>query len=102
MMPPAGGWLGVEAAGTDLQLRPLRGRVEGKNTGKNILVRPLAGVGEIGAALVGRGNLNQPLNESDLLRGRVGNNIGQTSDQQLQSLALTQHVVGSVPAGKEI
>ncbi len=99
---PDGASLPVEAAATDLQLRPLRGRVEGKNTGKNIVVRSLAGVGEIGAVLVGRGSLNQPLSESDLLRERVGNNIGLASDQQLASLALTQRIVVSVPAGREI
>jgi hypothetical protein len=102
LMTPDGLSMPVEAAATDLQLRPLRGRVEGKNTGKNIVVRSLTGVGEIGAALVGRGSLNQPLSEGDLLRERIGNNIGQASDQQLQSLALTQRIVVSVPAGRKI
>lgn len=102
MMMPDGASVEVEAAATDLQLRPLRGRVEGKNTGKNIVIRSLAGVGEIGAALVGRGSLNQPLSGSDLLRERVSNNIGQASDQQLSSLALTQRIVVSMPAGREI
>jgi type IV secretory pathway VirB10-like protein len=102
MMMPDGASVPVDAAATDLKLRPLRGRVEGKNTGKNIVIRSLAGVGEIGAALVGRGSLNQPLSESDLLRERVSNNIGQASDQQLSSLALTQRIVVSVPAGREI
>jgi type IV secretory pathway VirB10-like protein len=102
LMMPDGSSMPVEAAATDLQLRPLRGRVEGKNTGKNIVVRSLTGVGEIGAALVGRGSLNQPFSEGDLLRERIGNNIGQASDQQLQSLALTQRIVVSVPAGREI
>jgi type IV secretory pathway VirB10-like protein len=102
LMMPDGTSMQVEAAATDLQLRPLRGRVEGKNTGKNIVIRSLAGVGEIGAALVGRGSLNQPLSESDLLRERVSTNIGQASDQQLSSLALTQRIVVSVPAGREI
>jgi hypothetical protein len=102
LMMPDGSSMPVEAAATDLQLRPLRGRVEGKNTGKNIVVRSLTGVGEIGAALVGRGSLNQPFSEGDLLRERIGNNIGQASDQQLQSLALTQRIVVSVTAGREI
>lgn len=92
----------LEAAATDLQLRPLRGKVEGKHTGKNILVRSFAGVGEIAATRVGRGSLNQPLSEGDLLRERVSNNIGQASDQTIANLAVTERLVVSVPAGTEI
>lgn len=92
----------IEAAATDLQLRPLRGKVQGKNTGKNILVRSLAGVGEAMATLVGQGSLNQPLNEADLLRGRVVSNIGQASDQEVERLAVTERIVVSIPAGMEI
>jgi hypothetical protein len=99
---PDGSSVSLEAAATDLQLRPLRGKVEGKHTGKNILVRSLAGVGEIAATLVGRGSLNQPLSEGDLLRERVSNNIGQASDQTVASLAVTEHIVVSVPAETEI
>jgi hypothetical protein len=99
---PDGSSVKLEAAATDLALRPLRGKVEGKNTGKNILVRTFAGVGEIAATLVGQGSLNQPLSEADLLRGRVANNIGQASDQTVANLAITQRIVVSVPAGTEI
>jgi hypothetical protein len=102
LLMPDGSSVGFEAAATDLQLRPLRGKVEGKHTGKNILVRSFAGVGEIAATLVGRGSLNQPLSEGDLLRDRVSNNIGQASDQTVANLALTEHVVVSVPADTEI
>lgn len=99
---PDGSTVSLEAAATDLQLRPLRGTVEGKHTGKNILVRSFSGVGEIAASLVGRGSLNQPLSESDLLRERVSNNIGQSSDQTVANLALTEQIVVSVPADTEI
>lgn len=99
---PDGSSVSLDAAATDLQLRPLRGKVEGKHTGKNILVRSFAGVGEIAATLVGRGSLNQPLSEGDLLRERVSNNIGQSSDQTIANLALTEHIVVSVPADTEI
>jgi len=102
LLMPDGSTIALEAAATDLQLQPLRGKVEGKNTGKNILVRSFAGVGEIAATLVGRGSLNQPLSESDLLRERVTNNIGQASDQTLANLALTEHIAVSVPADTEI
>jgi hypothetical protein len=83
-------------------MRSLWGAVEGKHTGKNIVVRSFAGVGEIAATLVGRGSLNQPLSEGDLLRERVSNNIGQASDQTVANLALTEHIVVSVPAAIEI
>jgi hypothetical protein len=102
LLMPDGSSVKVEAAATDPELRPLRGKVEGQHTGKNILVRSLAGVGEITATLVGRGSLNQPLSEGDLLRERITNNIGQASDQTVANLAVTEHVVVSVAAGTEI
>jgi len=97
-----GSSVNLEAAATDLQLRPLRGKVEGKHTGKNILVRSFAGVGEIAATLVGRGSLNQPFSEGDLLRERVSSNIGQASDQSVANFALSEHIVITIPAGTEI
>ena len=101
-MMPDGASNNIEATATDLQLGPLRGKLEGKHTGKNIVVRSLAGVGEIAATLAGRGSLNQPLSESDLLRERISNNIGQASDQTVANLAITERIVGSIPAGTEI
>jgi hypothetical protein len=76
--------------------------VEGKHTRKNVLVRSFAGVGEVAAALVGRGNLDQPLSEGDLLRERVSNNIGQASAQTVANLVLTEQIVVPVPADTEI
>ena len=52
--------------------------------------------------LVGRGNLNQSLSESDLLRERVSNNIGQASDEQVSRMAVTQHIVVTISAGTPI
>src|SRR6185312_4034752 len=97
-----GSTLHLEATAIDLQLKPLRGKVEGKHQGQNLLVRSLAGVGEIAATLVGRGSLNQPISESDLLRERVSNNIGQASDQTVAKLATAEHIVVSIPADTEI
>jgi hypothetical protein len=102
MLLPDGSSVSMEAAATDLALRPLKGKVEGTHTGKNILLRSFAGVGEIAATLLGRGSLNQPLSESDLLRERVSNNIGQASDEAVGRLAITEPVVVSVPANTEI
>jgi hypothetical protein len=102
LMLPDGSSISMEGAATDLELRPLKGKVEGKHTGKNILVRSLAGVGEIAATLAGRSSLNQPLSEGDLMREKVSNNIGQSSDQEVGKLAITEHLVVSVPANTEI
>jgi Bacterial conjugation TrbI-like protein len=92
----------IQAAATDLEMRSVKGKVEGKNTGKNVLVRSLSGIGQAGTMLVGRGSLNQPLSESDLIRERVSNNIGQASDEQISRLAVTARIVVSVSAGTPI
>lgn len=94
--------MAIDAVATDLSARPIRGRVEGKNTGKQTLIKAISGIGQIGSMFVGRGSLGQPLSESDLVRERIGQNIAQASDQQLNSLVVTQHVVVSVPANTAI
>jgi len=99
---PEAGTIPIDSVATDPSLHPLRGRVEGSNTGKQILVRSLTGIGEIGSLLVGRSGLNQPFSESDMLRERIGQNIGQASDQQLTALAVTQHIVVTLPANTPI
>jgi hypothetical protein len=102
LLMPDGTTVPIQAAATDLECGPLKGRVDGKNTGKNVLVRSLAGIGQAGAMLVGRGSLNQPLSESDLLRERVSNNIGEASDEQISKMAITQHIIVTVSAGTPI
>jgi hypothetical protein len=102
LLMPDGAVIPMQAAATDLNFSPLKGKVEGKNTGKNVLVRSLSGIGEVGALLVGRGSLGQPLSESDLLRERVSNNIGEASDEQISRMPVTQHVVVTISAGTPI
>src|SRR5258708_20883529 len=102
LLMPDGAVVPVEAAATDLDLRPLKGKVEGKNTGKNVLVRSLSGIGQAGAMLVGQGSLNQPLNESDLIRERVGSNVGEAGDEEVSRLAVTQHIVVTISADTPI
>ena len=48
------------------------------------------------------GNLDQPLSEEDMLRERVSNNVGEASDEQVSGLALTEHVVVTIPANTAI
>src|SRR6185437_4507024 len=102
LLMPDGSTVAIQAAATDLDLRPIKGKVEGKNTGKNVLVRSLSGIGQAGALLVGRGNLSQPFSESDVIRERVSSNIGEAGDEQISKLAITSRVVVNVSAGTPI
>lgn len=102
LMLPDGAMVPIQAVATDLDMRPLKGRVEGKNTGKNVLVRSLSGIGEAAALLLGRGSLGQPLSESDLIRERVSNNIGEASDEEISGLAITSRIVVTVSADTPI
>jgi hypothetical protein len=102
LLMPDGAVVPIEAAATDLDLRPLKGKVEGKNTGKNVLVRSLSGIGQAGSMLVGQGSLNQPLSESDLMRERLGNNVGEAGDEEVSRLAITQHIVVTISADTPI
>ncbi len=102
LMMPDGATVPIEGVATNLSLGPPKGKVEGKSTVKNVLVRSLSGIGEVGAMLVGRGNLDQPLSEEDMLRERVSNNVGEASDEQVSRLALTEHVVVTIPANTAI
>jgi hypothetical protein len=79
-----------------------KAKVEGKNTGKNVMVRALSGIGQAGAMLVGQGSLNQPLSESDLMRERVSNNVGEAGDEEVSRLAVTQHIVVTISADTPI
>jgi hypothetical protein len=102
LLMPDGASVPIQAVATDLDLRPLKGKVEGKNTGKNVLVRSLSGIGQPGSMLIGQGSLNQPLSESDLMRERIGSNIGEAGDEEVSRLAMNQHIVVTVSAGVSI
>jgi hypothetical protein len=52
--------------------------------------------------LVGQRSLNQPLNESDLIRERVGSNIGEAGDEEVSRLAVTRHIVVTISADTPI
>jgi hypothetical protein len=99
---PDGASVPIEAVATDLDFRPLKGKVEGKNTSKNLLVRSLSGIGQAGSMLLGQSSLNGPLSESDLMRERVSSNIGEAGDDEVSRLAMTQHIVVTISAGVPI
>ena len=102
LMMPDGATVPIQAVATDLEMRPLKGKVEGKNAGKNVLVRSLSGIGQVGALLLGQGSLNQPLSESDLMRERLSNNIGEASDEEISRMAITSRIVVTVSADTPI
>jgi hypothetical protein len=52
--------------------------------------------------LVGQGSLNQSLSESDLMRERVSNNVGEAGDEEVSRLAITQHIVMTISADTPI
>ena len=99
---PSGENVPISAIGATTSLQALKGQVTGKNVGRSLAVRSLAGLGEAGAMLVGQGGVNSAVSESDLIRQRAAENIGNGADQQVTSLMTTQHIVVSVPAGTEI
>jgi hypothetical protein len=99
LLMPDGASVPIEAAATGLDLWPLKGKVEGKNIGKNVLVRSLSGIGQAGSMFLGQGSLNQPLSESDLVRERVSSNIGETGDEEVSRLAVNQQIVVTLSAG---
>jgi type IV secretory pathway VirB10-like protein len=92
----------ISAIAATTSLQALKGQVTGKNAGRGLAVRALAGMGEAGAMLVGQGNVNSAVSESDLIRQRAAENIGNGADAQVMGMMLTQHIVVSVPAGTEI
>ena len=103
LLMPDGSSSSLDAVATDLRLRPLKGKVEGKNTGKNVLIRSLSGIGQLGAVFAGRsGGLDGPLSEGDLVRERLGTNIGESADQEIARLNLTERIVVSVGADTPI
>lgn len=102
LLMPDGASVPIEGAATGLDLRPLKGKVEGKNTGKNVLVRSLSGIGQAGSLFLGQGSLNQPLSESDLMRERAASNIGETGDEEISRLAVNQQIVVTVSAGTPV
>ncbi|MFL6302143.1 MAG: hypothetical protein ACJ72H_01265 [Candidatus Sulfotelmatobacter sp.] len=102
LLMPDGASVPIDASATGLDLRPLKGKVEGKNTGKNVFVRSLSGIGQAGSLFLGQGSLNRPLGESDLMRERVAGNIGETGDEELSRLAVNQQIVVTVSAGVPI
>lgn len=99
---PGGENVAIDAIAADMSLQAVKGNVTGKQAGRNMLVRSLAGIGETAAMIVGAPSANEAVSENDLLRMRVADNIGNADDEQIMRMMKIQHIVVSVPAGTEI
>ena len=84
--------------GASTSLDALKGQVTGNNVVRSLAVRSLAGLGEASAMLVRQNNVGAAVSESDLIRQRAAENIGNSADQQATSFLTTQHVVVSISA----
>jgi type IV secretory pathway VirB10-like protein len=91
----------IDAVGTDLNLGPIKGKVYGKNTGKNFLVQAASGLGSVFAEIAGN-NTSAAFSEDDMLRERLAENIGTAGDSEVMSLNANSRVVVSVPADTKI
>src|SRR5437868_7394235 len=99
---PGGEIVAIDAVAADMSLQAVKGTVTGKQAGRSMLVRSLAGIGETAAMIVGAPSANGAVSENDLLRMRVADNIGNAGDEQIMRMMTMQHIVVSVPAGTEI
>lgn len=91
----------IDAVGTGLDLGPIKGNVYGKNTGKNVLVRAVSGLGSVLAEVAGN-NSSAALSEDDILRERLAENIGTAGDSEVMRFNANSRVVVSVPADTKI
>lgn len=88
----------IEAGAMSLDFGPLKGKITGRNRGKQFLARTLTGVGTVAAFAVGHpGGLTGPMDNSILLRDRISQNIGMAGEQELMNLAYSQDLVVTVP-----
>ena len=89
----------INGSAVSMERTPLRGDVNGKNSGKKFLTRALTGVGTIAAyAVGGRGLGSSGIDSSILLRERFASNIALGGEQELAQLAYQQNIVVTVPA----
>ncbi|MFZ0593453.1 MAG: TrbI/VirB10 family protein [Bryobacteraceae bacterium] len=93
----------IEANAMDLDFKPIKGVVTGKNSGKKFLVRAVTGVGTMAAQFAGTGNsLNAPISQETLLRERLAQNVAMAGEQQFNDLAYRSNIVVTVPGKTRI
>ena len=91
----------IEAVGKGLDMGPIRGKVYGKNTGKNLLVRSVSGLGSTMAMVFGT-NTSSAFSEDDMIRERLAENIGTAGDSEIMNMALNSREFVEVPAETRI
>lgn len=91
----------IDAVGKDLDMGPIKGKVTGQNTGKNLLVRSVSGIGSTLAMVFGN-NTSSAFSEDDLIRERLAENIGTAGDSEIMNMVLNSREVVSVPAERHI
>lgn len=90
----------IDATAMDLKFGPLKGNVSGKNRGRNFLVRSMTGIGTMAAyVLGGQGTtgFDGPISENSLMRERLAENIGTAGQEEINSMAVNQALVVTVP-----
>lgn len=91
----------IDATAMGLDYRPLKGHVTGRNRGLRFLVQSLTGVGEVAAYMVGGSpGSTSVFSEDALLREQLAANMAMAGQQQFNQLAMTQHIVVTVPGNK--
>jgi hypothetical protein len=78
---PGGENVAVDAVSADMSLQAVKGTVTGKQAGRSMLVRSLAGIGETAAMIVGAPSANGAVSENDLLRMRVAGVVWHVSSR---------------------
>jgi hypothetical protein len=100
MQMPDGREEKIEGTGVALDQKPLKGEVSGKNTGRKVLSRTLAGIGTVAAYVVGAGGagLGRTITGETLLRDRLASNIALAGEQELMNAVYSQNISVTVPA----
>ena len=98
---PDGTRIPISAVGLDDQLRLLKGKVTGKNTGKQLLLAALTGIGTMGAGFAS-GSSSGAITEQQLMEEQMAANTGNGVNQVVQEMNVTQHIVVTVPAGARL
>ena len=100
---PDGSDARIEGTAMSLDLKPLKGTVSGKNTGKKIVSRTLSGIGTVAAYMVGGGSgLSSSVTGETLLRDRVASNIALAGEEQLRNAAYSQNIAVTLPANTRL
>lgn len=88
----------IDATAMGLDYRPLKGHVTGRNRGLRFLVQSLTGVSEMAAYMVGGSpESTSVFSEDALLREQLAANMAMAGQQQFNQLAMTEHIVVTVP-----